>query len=335
MRSLLLIFILFFVGCKKIDFVAVDLIDETIQILPDNNLTSYLYDFAQDEKLPSPISEHVQKILIEAADQNCSLDKNKNQIYHFLNDLKSYLLYRTQELPDYLICNSSADKIQLYKLNPGETFELTITGVGLDYDNLSPSYINSDQIQIDIPSLYCDQIDQSMILRLGGSNGLPMNESVKSIYLGQHKEWSIPVIHTPLSPYGLTYQVHVEKKGWMSPVGEGQWAGTRGEGLQMEAIKIVLENSKSCVLEYRIKAFGENSTDWMKPDDVAGDTGEAKKIEAIWIQLLNCSDYAVEYQGHIENVGDTEWIRSGNVLGKENSNQRIEAIRIRIVPIDL
>lgn len=39
----------------------------------------------------------------------------------------------------------------------------------------------------------------------------------------------------------LKYQAHVQDKGWMAPVTAGHWAGTRGQGKRIEALKIWFE----------------------------------------------------------------------------------------------
>lgn len=62
----------------------------------------------------------------------------------------------------------------------------------------------------------------------------------------------------------IEYQVHVQNVGWMDPVQDGEFAGTEGRSLQIEAIKISLVD----------------------------DEGELLK------------DYSVVYSGHVQNVGD-------------------------------
>lgn len=39
----------------------------------------------------------------------------------------------------------------------------------------------------------------------------------------------------------LKVQAHVQDEGWQEPVGEGEWAGTRGEGKRLEAIRMWFE----------------------------------------------------------------------------------------------
>lgn len=97
------------------------------------------------------------------------------------------------------------------------------------------------------------------------------------------------------TPAGLhiKYQVHVQNKGWMDPVVDGNLAGTEGEGLRIEAINI----------------------------ELVDDNGEP------------ATGYSVEYKGHIQNQGDTEWVADGVQLGTVGSSLRLEALEIRIVKL--
>ena len=50
---------------------------------------------------------------------------------------------------------------------------------------------------------------------------------------------------------GIMYEVHVQNRGWMEPVINGDFAGTKGESLRIEAIKISLLNLPDYDLYYR------------------------------------------------------------------------------------
>lgn len=95
----------------------------------------------------------------------------------------------------------------------------------------------------------------------------------------------------------IEYQVHVQNVGWMDPVQDGEFAGTEGRSLQIEAIKISLVD----------------------------DEGELLK------------DYSVVYSGHVQNVGDVGPYTNGEQLGTVGSFLRLEAIEVEIVqnPADL
>lgn len=101
----------------------------------------------------------------------------------------------------------------------------------------------------------------------------------------------------------LRYNVHVQNIGWLydeddptSWAKNGDYAGTRGDGLRIEAIKIVLL-------------------------DAAGN---------------KASGYHIRYQGHVQNIGDLpadseQWFTDGEQLGTVGSSLRLEALKLEIV----
>lgn len=101
----------------------------------------------------------------------------------------------------------------------------------------------------------------------------------------------------------LRYNVHVQNIGWLydeddptSWAKNGDYAGTRGDGLRIEAIKIVLL-------------------------DVAGNMA---------------TGYHIRYQGHVQNIGDLPadselWFTDGEQLGTVGSSLRLEALKLEIV----
>jgi len=101
----------------------------------------------------------------------------------------------------------------------------------------------------------------------------------------------------------LRYNVHVQNKGWLYDEDDsadwpkdGAYAGTRGNSLRIEAVKIVLTDSEG------------------KP--VGG--------------------YAVQYRGHVQNVGDlpaddSQWLTDGEQLGTVGSSLRLEALLVQVV----
>ena len=94
----------------------------------------------------------------------------------------------------------------------------------------------------------------------------------------------------------VKYQVHVQNEGWMEPVLNGDFAGTKDKGQRIEAIKI-----------------------WL-----VDDAGEA------------VTGYSVEYRGHAQDVGDLpqvagEWYTDGAQLGTVGDSKRLEALEVKIV----
>ena len=103
--------------------------------------------------------------------------------------------------------------------------------------------------------------------------------------------------------YELRYNVHVQNIGWLydeaDPVTwakNGDYAGTRGQGLRIEAVKIVL-----------LDAADNKAT-----------------------------DYHIRYQGHVQNIGDLpadseKWYTDGEQLGTVGSSLRLEALKLEII----
>jgi hypothetical protein len=103
--------------------------------------------------------------------------------------------------------------------------------------------------------------------------------------------------------FELRYNVHVQNIGWLydeddpsSWAKNGEYAGTRGDGLRIEAIKIVL-----------LDAAGNQAT-----------------------------GYHVRYQGHVQDIGDLpadskQWFSDGEQLGTVGSSLRLEALKLEIV----
>lgn len=101
----------------------------------------------------------------------------------------------------------------------------------------------------------------------------------------------------------LRYNVHVQNKGWLYDENDsvdwpknGAYAGTRGESLRIEAVKIVLTDR------------------------------DGKAVPG----------YSVQYRGHVQNVGDLpkaadQWLADGAQLGTVGSSQRLEALLVQVV----
>jgi N-acetylmuramoyl-L-alanine amidase len=115
----------------------------------------------------------------------------------------------------------------------------------------------------------------------------------------------------------LLYKVHVENKGWGAWVQEGRLAGTVGQGLRIEAIRI------QGVKRYRVHVENIGWMDWVQEDEIAGTVGQGLRIEAIEIECEN-----LNYQVHVQNVGWLDFARNGEMAGTTGGGLRIEAIRL-------
>ena len=131
----------------------------------------------------------------------------------------------------------------------------------------------------------------------------------------------------------ISYSAHVQKRGWLNSVSNGEKMGTTGSGLRMEALKIHvinLQNDSGDIL-YRshIQTYGwENS--WKKNGELSGTTGQAKRLEAIQIKLTGmlAEKYDVYYRVHVQTYGWLDWAKNGTTAGSTGYSKRIEAIQV-------
>ena len=153
-------------------------------------------------------------------------------------------------------------------------------------------------------------------------------------------EWYVPfdAVETP----SIVYRAHVQNKGWMAPVRNGEWAGTIGKSLRMEAIKITPDGMELEVTAhiqdigdklYKGIKKGQNSGEGSSPNDpIVGSVGKSKRLEAVTIKVTkNTTGKQIRYQGHVQNVGDTRVCKEGELCGTKGKSLRLEAIRIWLV----
>lgn len=88
---------------------------------------------------------------------------------------------------------------------------------------------------------------------------------------------------------GIAGQAHVQDIGWQNQVifGNGNYIGTKGRKLRMEAIKLYLfgNNADKYNLWYRVHMQGIGWGAWVKNGEMAGTVGQKRRIEAVQIVL--------------------------------------------------
>ena len=115
--------------------------------------------------------------------------------------------------------------------------------------------------------------------------------------------------------------VYVQNKGWLPFVGEGEVAGTSGESLRIEGIKI------TGVDRYRVFMQDRGWGFWTDPGEIAGTIGQGLRIEAIEIQ-----GDGVNYHAHVQNFGWMNWASNGETAGTIDRSLRLEALQIMRSP---
>ena len=167
----------------------------------------------------------------------------------------------------------------------------------------------------------------------------------------------IPTTVAPPSTYGITYEGHVQNKGWMDAVttiGEktditlASEAGTNGQGLRVEALKLSGTNlpaGASITYQAHVQNKG-----WMPAVTTtgnvaidaaaeAGTDGQGLRVEAFKITLKGLPGYAVNYETHVQNKGWMPAIQTANgteislapEAGTHGLGLRMEALRIEII----
>ena len=118
------------------------------------------------------------------------------------------------------------------------------------------------------------------------------------------------------------YRVHQKSIGWSEWANNGEWAGTTGKGLQMEALEI---KKSMFSVEPHVQSKGWVDYGTITKDTIIGTVGEKKRIECL------CFEGDFEYRVHIQNSGWTDWTRADGVatLGTVGQELRIEAIQFR------
>ncbi len=102
---------------------------------------------------------------------------------------------------------------------------------------------------------------------------------------------------------GITYQVHVQNEGWMTPVTTNEFAGTEGLGQRIESIKIDLVNLPDYDVYYRghvqnrgnIPVVNANQWGWVKNGAELGTTGSSLRLEEIQIKIVKKNDDGVVF----------------------------------------
>lgn len=140
---------------------------------------------------------------------------------------------------------------------------------------------------------------------------------------------------------GVSYEAHVQHFGWQNVVEDGEDAGTHGQGLRLEALKISLKNAPSnASITYQAHVQNES---WQDPITVTGNqdinsvqevgtNGQGLRMEALKITVQNLPGYSVKYRAHVQDIGWQDWVTNGEIAGTTGKGLRIEALEIEIVP---
>lgn len=153
-------------------------------------------------------------------------------------------------------------------------------------------------------------------------------------------EWYADFEAAPGKVPSIAYRAHVQNKGWMSAVSDGAIAGTTGQALRLEAIKITPPDGVELEVDAHIQNIGwktykgikkgQNSGEGSSPNDpIIGSVGKALRLEAVRIRCTkNSTGKKLKYQAHVQNQGWQPAVTEGMVAGTTGKSLRMEAIKI-------
>ena len=132
----------------------------------------------------------------------------------------------------------------------------------------------------------------------------------------------------------LTSAGHSAQIGWQ-PVGtSGQFIGTTGRGLALEALSLGLAGGATAgQIQSRGHVQNIGWTPWTTGDGTIGTTGRGLRLEAVSFALTArlAADYELSYRTHVQNLGWMPWVTSGADAGTTGRGLRIEAVQLRLV----
>lgn len=131
----------------------------------------------------------------------------------------------------------------------------------------------------------------------------------------------------------ISAQAHVANIGWMSPVYDGETAGTTGRSLPLEALQVQLENdyAKQGSVEVRAHVSDIGWQGWTS--GTAGTTGQSRAMEAVQIRLAGdlAERYDVWYRVHSAEFGWLGWAKDGESAGSQGYGRAAQAVQVELV----
>ena len=133
----------------------------------------------------------------------------------------------------------------------------------------------------------------------------------------------------------IFYQAHVQNIGWETTAMNYETAGTTGQALRMEALRITLSDDLLALGNISIRAHVQDYG-WLGNvgnGDIIGTTGQSKRLEALQLSLTGelANKFDVVYRAHVQDIGWQSWKKNGQTAGTTGQSRRIEAIQIAII----
>jgi serine/threonine protein kinase len=132
---------------------------------------------------------------------------------------------------------------------------------------------------------------------------------------------------------GICYQAHVQNIGWQGAVCNSQQAGTTGQNLRMEALRIWLVRPIGRIgVCYQAHVQNVGWQPWVCNGQQTGTTGQNLRMEALRVILVHApAHWNICYQAHMQNIGWQGQVCNGQQAGTTGQNLRMEAVQIFLV----
>ena len=108
--------------------------------------------------------------------------------------------------------------------------------------------------------------------------------------------------------------VHVQNKGDLGPFSMGADAGSEGEGLRLENIRLVLNNMPGYILKYNVQVQNKgwlrsqsDESTWFQSGQTAGTAGEGLRLEGIRIKLVQVNAAYEAYLAALAAVDEDDY----------------------------
>lgn len=132
----------------------------------------------------------------------------------------------------------------------------------------------------------------------------------------------------------VSYETHVQNVGWQPAKSNGGTAGTTGQSLRVEGLKIILNKGNfSGGISYQAHVQNVGWQNWVNDGALAGTTGQSLRVEALRVKLTGdiANKFDVQYRAHVQNVGWQPWVYNSMGTGSTGQGLRVEALEIKLV----
>ena len=134
----------------------------------------------------------------------------------------------------------------------------------------------------------------------------------------------------------ISVQGQGQNYGWQNPVGDSQTAGTTGQNLRLEGVKIQLNNANATYpgdIEYQAHVQNDGWEGWVKNGQLGGTQGRSLQMEALQIRLTGelANNYDVQYRAYVNGDGWQDWVSNGAVAGTTGQGKSMGAVQVRLV----